>query len=189
MLNIRNNKITEWSSINQLQSLPKLSVLYIDCDNLCCAPNIDVHEIIIAKLPGLVDLNRFEVSSIERHSAEVRFLDKYFSGEESLKADHLHDLDRLQKVHGTVDVDSKSCGLKVLPLTICYNDKTVKRKVPLAITVQKLSEMIGRVFSVNLLNMKLELDKGTHRVELDNPMRTLDFYSPELDDVLRFVAT
>ncbi|VDL84634.1 unnamed protein product [Nippostrongylus brasiliensis] len=47
MLNIRNNKIPEWSSINQLQSLPKLSVLYIDCDNLCCAPNIDVHEVCI----------------------------------------------------------------------------------------------------------------------------------------------
>lgn len=53
---------------------------------------------IIAKLAGLVDLNRFDVSAIERQSAEVRFLDKYFSAEDSLKADHIRDIERLKKV-------------------------------------------------------------------------------------------
>lgn len=37
------------------------------------------------------------------------------------------------------------------------------------------------------MNVKLALDKGSHQVELDNPMRPLDFYSPEPDDVLRLV--
>ncbi|PIO60735.1 hypothetical protein TELCIR_17762 [Teladorsagia circumcincta] len=103
-----------------------------------------ISEVIIAKLSGLVDLNRFDVSAVERQSAEVRFLDKYFSTDDSVRADHVDDIERLKKV--------------------------------------------GRVFSVGLLNVSLELDKGTHKVKLENPMRTLDFYSPEPDDILNLVA-
>ncbi|KAK6058619.1 cyclin domain protein [Cooperia oncophora] len=159
-----------WRSINRLQALPMLSILYIDCENLSCVPGIEIHEVIIAKLSGLVDLNRFDISAVERQSAEVRFLDKYFSADEDVKADHMHDLERLKKVHGTADVSSKSCGLNVVSLSICYGSNVVKKRVPLAITVQKLTEMIGRVFSTGLLNVKLVLDKVTMSSDdLDNP--------------------
>ncbi|KHJ95718.1 CAP-Gly domain protein [Oesophagostomum dentatum] len=187
ILNIKDNVISEWSSVNQLQRLPKLSVLYMDCEHLKCVPGIDVHEVIIAKLAGLVDLNRFDVSSVERQSAEVRFLDKYFATDEATKADHTKDIERLTKIHGTGAADAKSCGLNVLSLSVCHEGKTVKRRLPLAITVQKLTEMVARVFSVDTINVKLILDKGTYQVELDNPMRPLDFYSPEPDDTLRLV--
>ncbi|EYC10261.1 hypothetical protein Y032_0056g2646 [Ancylostoma ceylanicum] len=187
ILNIKDNVISDWSSINQLQRIPKLSVLYMDCENLSCVPGIDIHEVVIAKLSKLIDLNRFDVSSVERQSAEVRFLDKYFAAEEAVKADHLNDIERLKKIHGTGAAAPKSRGLDVLSLSISYEGKTVKRRLPLAITVQKLTEMVGRVFSVGTMNVRLELDKGSHRVELDNPMRPLDFYSPEPDDVLRLV--
>lgn len=53
---------------------------------------------VIAKLPKLIDLNRFDVSSVERQSAEVRFLDKYFAADDTVKADHLNDIERLKKV-------------------------------------------------------------------------------------------
>ncbi|KIH45186.1 hypothetical protein ANCDUO_24777 [Ancylostoma duodenale] len=167
----------------------------MDCENLSCVPGIDVHEVVIAKLSKLIDLNRFDVSSVERQSAEVRFLDKYFAAEDAVKADHLNDIERLKKIHGTGASVPKSRGLDVLSLSICYDGMTVKRRLPLAITVQKLTEMppkrrlvqVGRVFSVGTMNVRLELDKGSHRVELDNPMRPLDFYSPEPDDVLRLV--
>ncbi|VDP55301.1 unnamed protein product [Heligmosomoides polygyrus] len=109
-------------------------------------------------------------------------MDKYFSAEDSLKADHIRDIERLKKVHGVVVVNSKSCGLSVVPLSICYRNETVRKRVPMGIT-------IGRVFSVGSMSVKLELDKGTHMIELDNPMRSLDFYSPEPDDVLRLVTT
>ncbi|KAJ1369151.1 hypothetical protein KIN20_030553 [Parelaphostrongylus tenuis] len=81
-LNIKDNVISDWDSINKLQLLPKLTVLYINCENLQCIQGISTHEVIIAKLPRLVDLNRFIISAIERHSAEVRFLDKYFQDKE-----------------------------------------------------------------------------------------------------------
>ncbi|ETN71702.1 CAP-Gly domain protein, partial [Necator americanus] len=184
ILNIKDNLISEWSSINQLQKIPKLSVLYMDCENLNCVSGIDVHEVVIAKLSGLIDMNRFQVSSVERQSAEVRFLDKYFTVEEDLKNDHVGDIERLKKIHGTGAAATKSRGLDVLAMSICYEGKTVKRRLPLAITVQKLTEMVGRVFSVNEVNLKLKLDKGEYQVELDNPMRPLDFYSPEPDDVI-----
>ncbi|KAK6028498.1 CAP-Gly domain protein [Ostertagia ostertagi] len=141
-LNIKDNIISEWRSINRLQALPMLSVLYIDCEHLSCVSGIDVHEVIIAKLSGLVDLNRFDVSAVERQSAEVRFLDKYFSTDDSIRADHVDDIERLKKVHGIADVASKSCGLNVVSLSICYNGNIVKKRVPLAITVQKLTEMV-----------------------------------------------
>ncbi|XGW28810.1 hypothetical protein V3C99_008534 [Haemonchus contortus] len=187
-LNIKDNVISDWRSINGLQALPKLSVLYIDCEHLRCVPGIEVHEVIAAKLSGLVDLNRFDVSAVERQSAEVRFLDKYFSADDSVKSDHVDDIERLKKIHGTADVSLKSRGLDVVLLSISFEGKVVKKRVPLAITVQKLSEMVGRVFSVGLMEVKLELDKGTHKVKLENPMRTLDFYSPESNDVLHLIA-
>ncbi|KAJ1354706.1 hypothetical protein KIN20_011707 [Parelaphostrongylus tenuis] len=81
-LNIKDNVISDWDSINKLQLLPKLTVLYINCENLQCIQGISTHEVIIAKLPRLVDLNRFIISAIERHSAEVHFLDKYFQDKE-----------------------------------------------------------------------------------------------------------
>ncbi|VDO38679.1 unnamed protein product [Haemonchus placei] len=187
-LNIKDNVISDWRSINGLQALPKLSVLYIDCEHLRCVPGIEVHEVIVAKLSGLVDLNRFDVSAVERQSAEVRFLDKYFSADDTVKEDHVDDIERLKKIHGTADVSLKSRGLDVVLLSISFEGKVVKKRVPLAITVQKLSEMVGRVFSVGLMEVKLELDKGTHKVKLENPMRTLDFYSPESNDVLHLIT-
>ncbi|KJH43683.1 CAP-Gly domain protein [Dictyocaulus viviparus] len=189
-LNIKDNVISDWRSINELQALPKLSVLYINYENLHCVDGIGTHEVIIAKLQNLVDLNRFEISGIERNSAEVRFLDKYFSANQDLLADHLSDIQRLEKIHGTVNlVGSKSNGLSVVLLSICYKDSIVEKKLPLAITVQKLTELIGRMFSVESMYMRLELDKGTHQVELGNPLRSLDFYSPEKGDILRLLTT
>lgn len=189
ILNIKDNVISDWDSINQLQRLSKLSVLYIDCEHLRCAPGIDVHEVVIAKLAGLIDLNRFEISSVERQSAEVRFLDKYFAADDAVKAVHSEDIERLKKIHGTGAVDTKSYGLDVLALSISYEGATVKRRLPLAITVQKLMEMVGRVFSIGSLSVRLELDKGGYKIQLDNPIRTLDFYSPEPGDIIRLVAT
>ncbi|KAK5975931.1 hypothetical protein GCK32_002409, partial [Trichostrongylus colubriformis] len=141
-LNIKGNVISEWRSINRLQTLPMLSVLYIDCEHLSCVPGIEVHEVIIAKLSGLVDLNRFDISAVERQSAEVRFLDKYFCADDGIKADHSDDIERLKKVHGVADVSSKACGLNVIMLSICHEGNTVKKRVPLAITVQKLTDMV-----------------------------------------------
>ncbi|VDM67431.1 unnamed protein product [Strongylus vulgaris] len=176
----------------------------MDCENLSCVAGIDTHEVVIAKLPKLINLNRFDVSSVERQSAEVRFLDKYFAAENAVKADHLVDIERLTKacfatfllglslrsvlqIHGTGAAVEKSCGLKVLSLAVCFGEKTVTRRLPLAITVQKLAEMVGRVFSMDITNVKMQLDKGSYQVELDNPMRPLDFYSPEPNDVLRMM--
>ncbi|PIO70167.1 CAP-Gly domain protein [Teladorsagia circumcincta] len=71
---------------NQFPSLTTLNIK----DNV-------ISEVIIAKLSGLVDLNRFDVSAVERQSAEVRFLDKYFSTDDSVRADHVDDIERLKK--------------------------------------------------------------------------------------------
>uniref|UniRef100_A0A158P7S0 Tubulin-specific chaperone E n=1 Tax=Angiostrongylus cantonensis TaxID=6313 RepID=A0A158P7S0_ANGCA len=188
-LNIKDNVISDWSSINQLQLLPKLITLYINCEPLQCVQGISTHEVIIAKLPRLVDLNHFVISAIERHSAEVRFLDKYFCADDNVKADHINDIGRLKMIHGTIAVvDSKGIGLNVVPLAICYEGNTVEKRLPLAMTVQKLTEMVGRMFSLELTQVTLELDKGTHQILLENPLRTLDFYSPEPGDCLRLVA-
>lgn len=188
-MNIKDNFISDWDSINKLQLLPKLTVLYMNCENLHCIQGISTHEVIIAKLSRLVDLNRFVISAIERHSAEVRFLDKYFCADNDVKAEHVNDIERLKKIHGTITVDnSRSTGLKVVPLSISYEGSTVEKRLPLAITVQKLTEMVGRMFSIEAVQFRLGLDKGTHQVLLENPLRTLDFYSPEPGDILRLLA-
>ncbi|VDM57531.1 unnamed protein product [Angiostrongylus costaricensis] len=201
-LDIGNNPISCLSNINgNLNKLEKLSV--VDCGikrivvengRFPSLTTLNIKDNVISDVSDfflrlftffdLTGISTHEVpfSAIERHSAEVRFLDKYICADDNVKAEHVIDIERLRMVHGTIAVvDSKGTGLNVVPLAICYEGNTIEKRLPLSMTVQKLTEMV-------CLRVTLQLDKGTHQILLENPLRTLDFYSPEPGDSLRLVA-
>lgn len=53
---------------------------------------LDVREVLIAKLPQLVDLERCDISVVERRSAELRFLNK--CGVPPISEQHVSDIER-----------------------------------------------------------------------------------------------
>lgn len=62
----------------ELTKLPKLEKLCFSwCDNDNKDSGIDLREVVIASLPQLKFLGNSEISSMERNSAELRFLSKF----------------------------------------------------------------------------------------------------------------
>ncbi|CAI5449188.1 unnamed protein product [Caenorhabditis angaria] len=186
-LNLRGNLITKWSSINELKKLGKLKKLLFDCKNLECEKGVNVFEVIIAKLEKLEDLNRFDVSEVERRSAEIRFLNKYATLK--IDAEHLSDIERMIKKHGEPSVDTAKKGLSVVKIRIQFENRIETRSLPLGMTVQKIRDMLARLFKISADSIRIYLEMSEnskkHRIELENPLREFGHYSPnEERDVL-----
>ncbi|PAV57766.1 hypothetical protein WR25_11386 [Diploscapter pachys] len=192
VLNLKSNSISDWNSINELRNLRALQTLYIDCNQLQCEAGIHIHEVIIAKIPTLIDLNRFEVSAVERRSAEVRFINKYAGIAEEKRQPHKEDLERLVKLHGPPSVDTAKQGLSVIKLPIQFGDRVLQRTLPLSMTVEKITELLCRLFCVqhsNKIRLELERSDDGQIVAMDNGLRELEHYSPEQGDTLRLVIS
>lgn len=160
----------------------------MDCERLCAEYGLDPREIVIAKLPVLKNLERCELSVIERRSAEIRFLNKYSGMPEVRRVEDKHqdDLDRLARMHGPpVLENAKSKHLGVVRLAFVSDEKALEpRPLPITLTVQKLADMAKRLLGVRHAD-RLQLDQNGFRIELDNPMRLLSFYDPQNGDTVR----
>ncbi|CAL2041032.1 unnamed protein product [Caenorhabditis brenneri] len=187
-LNIRGNVISDWKSVNAMRSLKHLKRLLFDCKKLEVEKGIHAYEVVIAKLTSLIDLNRFDVSEVERRSAEIRFLNKYAGIQD--KTDFEEDIARLIAVHGEPTLDTAKKGLTVVKIRIECGNRVETRRLPLAMSVQKIRDMLARLFKVpHSSNIRLYLVMAEktkqHRIELDNPLREFGHYSPSEDhDIL-----
>ncbi|CAD6199421.1 unnamed protein product [Caenorhabditis auriculariae] len=182
-LNLKRNEITEWKSISALQSLPSLQILHIDCPNFTTEPGIPPHEVIVAKLSSVIELNRFDISEVERRSAEIRFLSKYWAvREEQRNLDHLDDLNRFLKAHGDpVPLEVPNKRLNVMTLNIKIGRKRVKKSLPMTVSVQRIGQLIARMFGVQdePWELFLQNERCERRFALNNPSRTLSYYEPD----------
>ncbi|UMM29780.1 hypothetical protein L5515_011974 [Caenorhabditis briggsae] len=187
-LNVRGNVITDWRSVNAMKSLKHMKRLLFDCKAMSVEKGIHAYEVVIAKLSTLIDLNRFDVSEVERRSAEIRFLNKYAGIED--KTDHQEDITRLIAIHGEPTLDTAKKGLTVVQIRIECGNRVETRKLPLAMNVQKIRDMLTRLFKLShSANARLYLvmteKTKQHRIELDNPLREFGYYSPSEDrDIL-----
>ncbi|KHN72739.1 Tubulin-specific chaperone E [Toxocara canis] len=90
---MRNNDVHDWESVSEIAKLPALQQLLYN-GNWQVKPEfgLDVREVLIAKLPKLIDLERSEISPVERRSAEIRFLNKYSVS--PVCQQHVNDIER-----------------------------------------------------------------------------------------------
>lgn len=187
-LNIKRNSIVEWKSVNSIRSLKSLKRLLFDCKKLSTEKGVHAYEIVIAKLSTLIDLNRFDVSEVERRSAEIRFLNKYAGLNDN--EDHQDDIKRLIEIHGEPTLDTAKKGLAVVKIRIECGNRVETRRLPLGMSIQKIRDMLARLFKVpNTSKIRLYLvmsEKAKqHRIELENPLREFGHYSPSEDrDIL-----
>ncbi|VDK49087.1 unnamed protein product [Anisakis simplex] len=151
-LNLRDNDINDWESISELARLPSLERLF--CKGSAMVPKsefgLDIREIVIAKLPNLIDLERTDISAVERRSAEIRFLNNY--SRPPISQHHIRDIERLTKIHGEPDVvalSKKTLGLSLLKLNLRMNDKTIECSLPDSTSIQRMKGIVSRMFKLN----------------------------------------
>ncbi|GMS97401.1 hypothetical protein PENTCL1PPCAC_19576, partial [Pristionchus entomophagus] len=192
-LNLKGNEISDWESIGQLRQLRSLATLYIDFEKFHAEFGMDPREVIVAKLPSLKNLERCELSVIERRSAEIRYLNKYSSLAEERKREENHeeDLKRLEKEHGTPIMDNaKLKQMSIVKIGFVKGDKSLpERSLPTSLTVQKVLDMAKKLFRMGREEeVAAALDQDGFLIELEHVMRPLSFYEPQNGDLIRIRA-
>uniref|UniRef100_A0A8C3TTG1 Tubulin-specific chaperone E n=1 Tax=Catharus ustulatus TaxID=91951 RepID=A0A8C3TTG1_CATUS len=210
-LAINDNKISQWSSINELDKLPSLRAL--QCNN---NPFMDTEknpetliQLIIAKISQLEVLNNCEILPAERRGAELDYRkifgkdwleagghwnpEKNKPSEEFLAAHPRYPTLCLKygapeegELKGRQPLTLKN---QLLTLTIKCPEKPeqkpVEKKLPESMTIQKVKGLLYRLFKIPGSELKLSYESSKlegKEVELDNDLKPLQFYSIESGD-------
>nr|XP_054485556.1 tubulin-specific chaperone E isoform X3 [Agelaius phoeniceus] len=210
-LAINDNKISQWSSINELDKLPSLRAL--QCNN---NPFVDTEknpetlkQLIIAKISQLEVLNNCEILPAERRGAELDYRkifgkdwleagghwnpEKNKPSEEFLAAHPRYPALCLKygapeegELKGQQPLTLKN---QLLTLTIKCPEKPeqkpVEKKLPESMTIQKVKGLLYRLFKIPGSDLKLSYKSSKlegKEVELDNDLKPLQFYSIESGD-------
>uniref|UniRef100_A0A8B9BMG6 Tubulin-specific chaperone E n=1 Tax=Anser brachyrhynchus TaxID=132585 RepID=A0A8B9BMG6_9AVES len=210
-LAINDNKISQWSSINELEKLPSLRSL--QCHN---NPLMDteknpetLRQLIIAKISQLEVLNKSEILPAERKGAELDY--RKIFGKEWLAAGGNWNPERNKpsgefraahpryaalclkygapeegELKGQQPLTLKN---QLLTLTIKCPDKPeqkpVEKKLPESMTIQRVKGLLYRLLKIPGSELKLSYESSKlagKEVELDNDLKPLQFYSIENGD-------
>ncbi|NXI66602.1 TBCE protein, partial [Anseranas semipalmata] len=208
---INDNKISQWSSINELDKLPSLRSL--QCHN---NPLMDteknpetLRQLIIAKISQLEVLNKSEILPAERKGAELDYRkifgkdwlaaggnwnpEKNKPSEEFLAAHPRYPSLCLKygapeegELKGQQPLTLKN---QLLTLTIKCPDKPeqkpVEKKLPESMTIQRVKGLLYRLLKIPGSELKLSYESSKlegKEVELDNDLKPLRFYSIENGD-------
>ncbi|NXE80674.1 TBCE protein, partial [Cochlearius cochlearius] len=210
-LAINDNKISQWSSINELDKLPSLRSL--QCHN---NPFMDaeknpetLRQLIIAKISQLEVLNKSEILPAERKGAELDYRkifgndwlaaggnwnpEKNKPSEEFLAAHPRYPSLCLKygapeegELKGRQPLTLKN---QLLTLTIKCPEKPeqkpVEKKLPESMTIQRVKGLLYRLLKIPGSELKLSYESSKlegKEVELDNDLKPLQFYSIENGD-------
>ncbi|NWS39671.1 TBCE protein, partial [Probosciger aterrimus] len=210
-LAINDNKISQWSSINELDKLPSLRSL--QCHN---NPFMDteknpetLRQLIIAKISQLEVLNKSEIPPAERKGAELDYRkifgndwlaaggnwnpEKNNPSEEFLAAHPRYPLLCLKygaPEEGELKAQQPlTLKNQLLTLTIKCPDKPeqkpVQKKLPESMTIQRVKGLLYRLLKIPGSELKLSYESSKlegKEVELDNDLKPLQFYSIENGD-------
>ncbi|KAH7731002.1 CAP-Gly domain-containing protein [Aphelenchoides avenae] len=187
---IHDNQFSTWETISQLARLPSLKKLHIK-GLMPGAHGMSVREMTIAKMPLLVELDRCDISPVERRSSEVLFLNRF--GHEPILEIHREDIKRLIQRYGPPDPENLSNGLKTnlkfLKLTLQYGEQQQQRCISLELSIRALVGMASRIFGFSPDEVRVELRRKNFAVERIDRRRTnlLQQFDLTNDDVVAFV--
>ncbi|XP_072712479.1 tubulin-specific chaperone E isoform X1 [Ciconia boyciana] len=210
-LAINDNKISQWSSINELDKLPSLRSL--QCHN---NPFMDteknpetLRQLIIAKISQLEVLNKSEILPAERKGAELDYRkifgndwlaaggnwnpEKNKPSEEFLAAHPRYPSLCLKygvpeegELKGRQPLTLKN---QLLTLTIKCPEKPeqkpLEKKLPESMTIQRVKGLLYRLLKIPGAELRLSYESSKlegKEVELDNDLKPLQFYSIENGD-------
>ena len=214
-LSLSRNRIANWTSINELNRLKSLTNLTITEIPLAeTEGKAAMRHFIIARVARLTNCNRTPVSASERRGAELDYL-RLFGAEwkasggggcvESVATRPSEDFIRanpryqeLVDCYGAVEdsemkVETSALKNKLITVKIACSsiaDKPVQtKKLPGTMTVQKLKNLIRRLYSAGEASVTMKLTYTSRRVkgkeiELDNDLREISYYSIEDGDTI-----
>ncbi|XP_041353725.1 tubulin-specific chaperone E-like [Gigantopelta aegis] len=212
LLLVNNNRISEWSSINELNKLYSLTEVQLR-GNPLMSTNSDetVRQLLIAKIGGLQTCQKTQVLAKERRGAEIDYLKRFGpdwvkagGNEDSAKNNvspeflqqHPRYMELIQKLGAPEESEMKPESTKLKDHLVhikitCpdHPDKgTVQKKLPQTMTVQKVKALAKRLFKIHAADVTVSY--VSHRmegpeIELDNELKQLYFYSIENDDILQ----
>ncbi|KAM3931184.1 tubulin-specific chaperone E isoform 1-T3 [Leptodactylus fuscus] len=210
-LSVDGNNISQWSFINELNKLRNLQSLNCQNNPLMVSDKNPetVRQLIIAKIARLKILNRTEILPQERKGAELDYRKMF--GKEWLKSGGNRDTDNnnpsmdfltehprynelIEKYGAPDDAEIQQpqpFALKnqLLTLSIICPDKPdqkpIKKKLPDSMTVQKVKGLLYRLLKVPGSELKLSYESSKmegKEIQLENDLKTLQFYSMENGD-------
>ncbi|POI29921.1 hypothetical protein CIB84_006332 [Bambusicola thoracicus] len=211
-LAINDNKISQWSSINELEKLPSLQVLECRSNPLMDTEKNPetLRQLIIAKISQLEVLNKSEIFPDERRGAELDY--RKIFGKEWLAAGGHWDPARnkpseeflaahprypslcLSKYESNsvaaflwaaVEFQSQKCWSLTIKCPDNPEQKPVEKKLPESMTIQRVKGLLYRLLRIPGSELKLSYESSKLKgkeVELDNDLKPLQFYSIENGD-------
>uniref|UniRef100_A0A8D0FGU4 Tubulin-specific chaperone E n=1 Tax=Strix occidentalis caurina TaxID=311401 RepID=A0A8D0FGU4_STROC len=201
-LAINDNKISQWSSINELDKLPSLQSL--QCHN---NPFMDteknpetLRQLIIAKIGQLKVLNKSEILPAERKGAELDYR-KIFGSDwlaaggnwnpeknkpsEEFLAAHPRYLSLCLKYGAPEEGELKGRQPLTLKNQLLSKRTEMVKRVPSSMTIQRVKGLLYRLLKIPGSELKLSYESSKlegKEVELDNDLKPLQFYSIENGD-------
>ncbi|CAH0546050.1 unnamed protein product [Brassicogethes aeneus] len=197
-INISNNVIENWRSVGELNKLPILEELRLAKNPVLDLENLATREALItARIASLKVLNGRPISSDERRGAEIDYIKKY--GLEWLKCKntplerqfvlmHNRYLELIQK-YGCPEerellIQPNILKTALVSLNLTYNNKTITKKLPPTILVQKLIMMVEKLFKLSE-RPRLKYVSGLRKeieIDLDDEMKEIGYYSIQEGD-------
>ncbi|XP_063469514.1 tubulin-specific chaperone E isoform X3 [Symphalangus syndactylus] len=210
---VNDNQISQWSFFNELDKLPSLRALSC-LRNPLTKENKEaetVRLLIIASIGQLETLNRCEILPEERRRAELDYR-KAFGNEWKQAGGHKDpDKNRLSEefliAHPRYQLLCLKYGApedwelktqqplmlknQLLTLKIKYphqlDQKVLEKQLPGSMTIQKVKGLLSRLLKVPVSDLLLSYEspkKPGREIELENDLKSLQFYSVENGDCL-----
>nr|KAF6280054.1 tubulin folding cofactor E [Myotis myotis] len=206
------NRISQWSFINELDKLQSLHSLSCLRNPLTVGSEAKTHlQFIIAKIGQLRTLNRCEIRPEERRGAELDYRKAF--GKEWKEAGGHQDPDQdrpseaflaahpryqalCRKYGAPEDGELKTQQpflLKNQLLTLKINcpdrpdQKALEKQLPDSMTIQKVKGLLSRLLKVPVSDLLLAYESPKmpgREIELENDQQSLQFYSVENGDCL-----
>uniref|UniRef100_A0A1I8B8E8 Tubulin-specific chaperone E n=1 Tax=Meloidogyne hapla TaxID=6305 RepID=A0A1I8B8E8_MELHA len=191
----------QWESIDQLGQLPSLEKLNVRGTFLSGSRGVESREMIIAKLPKIIYLDKCDISSSSRQSAELLFLSRFSSPPICLE--HKSNIERLKLIYGFSNEtegdgnlssvsNGQYSGIQSRRLFLSFEEQSTMRPLSLALPLHKVVGLGARLFGFEpdqLKGVEIQRSDPNYPSELvartkDNLLRQFEL---EDGDTIRFV--
>ncbi|KAF5279447.1 hypothetical protein FQA39_LY05557 [Lamprigera yunnana] len=191
---ISQNQIEDWDSISELNKLPSLNDLrFLRNPVLETESYATCIQLIIAKIGNLQTLNGAPLRLDERKGAEYDYIKKYgldwleTKNNPTKQAQFVKKhrrYEELIQLHGPPEeaelmIQSKLIKVSLIDIKFVYNGRTLSKKLPPTILIQKLIMLAQRLFNLSD-RPTLTYISGEHseiEIELSDEGKELGFYS------------
>ncbi|XP_069427681.1 tubulin-specific chaperone E isoform X2 [Ovis canadensis] len=187
---LNDNRIAQWSFMNELDKLQSLHALSCTRNPLTEGSKDaqTTRQFIIARIGQLRTLNKCAVEPEERRGAELDYRKAF--GNEWKKAGGHQDPEKNRPNEEFLAAHPRYQAL-CLTLKIKYpnqlDQKVIEKQLPESMTVQKVKGLLSRLLKVPVSELLLSYESPKmpgKEIELENDLQSLQFYSVENGDCL-----